>query len=95
MQSEDGPPRKLLIGIAVFGAIAALAVLFGVLKYAQFQNETRPLSVANIPAPQANSPLCVDMASAYPGKMAGDWSRVEIAEPKPPAAAAWRRGRIR
>ncbi|SIM56399.1 DUF3515 domain-containing protein [Mycobacteroides abscessus] len=92
MQSEDGPPRKLLIGIAVFGAIAALAVLFGVLKYAQFQNETRPLSVANIPAPQANSPLCVDMASAYPGKMAGDWSRVEIAEPKPPAAAAWRRG---
>lgn len=24
--------------------------------------------------------------------MAGNWSKVEIAEPQPPAAAAWRRG---
>ncbi|ALR12489.1 hypothetical protein BST43_23225 [Mycobacteroides saopaulense] len=93
MQSEDGPPRKLLIGIAVFGAVAALAVLFGVLKFAQFQDDKKPMAVTNIPAPEANSKLCLDMAKAYPVGMAGDWKRVEIVEPKPPAAAAWRRGK--
>lgn len=93
MQSEDGPPRKLLIGIAVFGAVAALAVLFGVLKFAQFQDDKKPMAVTNIPAPQANSQLCLDMAKAYPVGMAGEWKRVEIVEPKPPAAAAWRRGK--
>jgi hypothetical protein len=92
VQSEDGPPRKLLIGIAIFGAVAALAVLFGVLKFAQFQDDKKPMAITNIPAPQANSPLCVDMTKAYPDSMAGDWKRAQIVEPKPPAAAAWRRG---
>ncbi|MBB4853571.1 hypothetical protein HNP40_000937 [Mycobacteroides chelonae] len=93
MQSEDGPPRKLLIGIAVFGAVAALAVLFGVLEFAQFQDDKKPMAVTNILAPQANLQLCLDMAKAYPVGMAGDWKRVEIVEPTPPAAAAWRRGK--
>ncbi|MUM16795.1 DUF3515 domain-containing protein [Mycobacterium sp. CBMA271] len=92
MQSEDGPPRKLLIGIAVFGAIAVLAVLFGVLKYAHLRDDSRPIVVPDIPSPQANSPKCIDMSKAYPVGMAGDWKRVEIVQPAPASVAAWRRG---
>ncbi|MGH3725515.1 MAG: DUF3515 domain-containing protein [Mycobacterium sp.] len=92
MQPEDGPPRKLLIGIAVFGAIAVLAVLIGVLKYAHLRDDSRPIVVPDIPSPQANSSKCIDMSKAYPVGMAGDWKRVEIVQPAPPSVAAWRRG---
>lgn len=33
------------------------------------------------------------MVKAYPIGMAGDWTRVQIVEPAPPATAAWRRGK--
>lgn len=91
-EPNHGPSRGFLLCIALFGALAALGVLAGFLKFSHARDAIRPVVVANIPAPQAHSPQCQNVYQSYPGGMAGDWKRVKILAPEPPASAAWRRG---
>ncbi|KUH85261.1 MULTISPECIES: DUF3515 domain-containing protein [unclassified Mycobacterium] len=90
MQSEsgDGPPRALLIAATVVAVAAVVAVLvIAVLR--QDPAQQQPVPVAAVPAPQASSAECSELAAALPENL-GDASRAALAEPAPPGAAAWR-----
>ncbi len=81
----DGPPRT-----AVLAAVAlAVAAIGGILAIAALRESPRPVALAAVPAPQADSAACRSLAAALPQRL-GDYERVGIAEPVPAGAAAWR-----
>ncbi|SEH86701.1 Protein of unknown function [Mycolicibacterium rutilum] len=86
----DGPPRTLLIA-AVVVAVAAVVVLLVIAVARQRPVPTQPVPLVGIPAPQASSPDCAAVLDALPAEL-GDSTRAPLAEPAPPAAAAWRSG---
>ncbi|APU17158.1 DUF3515 domain-containing protein [Actinoalloteichus fjordicus] len=94
-------PRPLVA--AAIGLPLALAVAVGVLALnaesessiddaTQAADRTGPLALATIPAPDAESPECVDLVAALPEELSsGDstLTRRELIDPAPPGAAAW------
>ncbi|UXA19723.1 DUF3515 domain-containing protein [Mycobacterium sp. SMC-4] len=86
-RSEDGPPRGALIAALVVAVGAVLAVLV-VVAVLQRPGGPGPVSVAALPAPQAQDPHCRSLLDALPEQL-GDYQRAELVEPAPTGAAAW------
>ena len=82
-----GPPRVLIL-VALAVAVAAIGA---VLVIAARREVPRPVTLAAVPAPQAESPACQSLAPALPQRL-GDYQRVAIAQPSPAGATAWRAG---
>ncbi|WP_116040675.1 DUF3515 domain-containing protein [Amycolatopsis palatopharyngis] len=95
--TESGaPPRILIVVAAVIAVALAVAVAIAGLTAGSVEdssaNETGPLPLVPVPAPQAGRPACGTLVDALPGELisAGETlARRELAKPAPEATAAW------
>ena len=85
---QEGPPRALLIAAIAVAAAAIIAVLT-IAAIRQTPPQQRPVAIAAVPAPRADSTDCHALLAALPDAL-GDYRRVPAAEPAPVGAAAWR-----
>ena len=86
-ETRDGPPRALLIAAIVVAAGAIIGILvFAALR--QAPPEQRPVAIAPVPAPKADTAECRTLLDAVPQQL-GDYHRAAAAEPAPAGAAAW------
>ena len=85
---QEGPPRALLIAAIAVAAAAIIAVLT-IAAIRQTPPQQRPVAIAAVPAPRADSTDCHALLAALPDAL-GDYRRVPAAEPAPAGAAAWR-----
>ena len=86
-ETRDGPPRALLIAAIVVAAGAIIAILvFAALR--QAPPAQRPVAIASVPAPKADTAECRTLLDAVPHQL-GDYHRAAAADPAPPGAAAW------
>jgi uncharacterized protein DUF3515 len=86
-ETHDGPPRALMIAAIVVAAGAIIGILvFAALR--QAPPEQRPVAIASVPAPKADSAECRALLDALPQEM-GDYRRAAAADPAPAGAAAW------
>ncbi|BAX91747.1 membrane protein [Mycobacterium shigaense] len=83
-----GPPRVVMIA-AVALAVTAIGVVLAIA--ATRGTPLQPVAIPDVPAPQAADPACRALSSALPQRL-GDYQRAPLAQPAPPAAAAWRSG---
>ncbi|GAB3075993.1 DUF3515 domain-containing protein [Corynebacterium aquatimens] len=77
--------------VALMIALSLLLVI-GVLVGAKILTnriQDQPVSLAELPAPLADSPECMEVVERAPEKLGG-FDRARIAEPVPAGAAAWR-----
>lgn len=87
--ASDGPPRAAVIAAIAVAALAIVGLLiFVAVKRTAPQRD--PVAVVSIPAPGAGGEQCRSLLAALPDRL-GDYRRAPLAEPAPPAAAAWRR----
>ncbi|AWB83901.1 DUF3515 domain-containing protein [Corynebacterium liangguodongii] len=85
---QASPIAKPFIAISL---VLALALVVGVLAGAKvYFNRValQPVSMPQLPSPQADSPECAQFIAAMPKRLAG-LTRAELAEPAPAGAAAW------
>ncbi|RDI49104.1 DUF3515 domain-containing protein [Nocardia mexicana] len=67
----------------------ALIVAVLVIAVMSRQNPVRePLALGSIPAPGATGEACAALLPALPNEL-GDYTKAELAQPAPPATAAW------
>src|SRR5258705_5735444 len=86
-ETPDGPPRALLIAAIVVAEGAVMGILvFAALR--QAPPEHRPVAIASVPAPKADSAECRALLDALPDEL-GDYRRAAAADPAPAGAAAW------
>jgi Protein of unknown function (DUF3515) len=86
-ETGDGPPRALMIAAIVVAAGAIIGILvFAALR--QAPPEQRPVAIASVPAPKADSAECRALLDALPDEL-GDYRRAAAADPTPAGAAAW------
>lgn len=86
-ETYDGPPRALMIAAIVVAAGAIIGILvFAALR--QAPPEHRPVAIASVPAPKADSTECRALFDALPEQL-GDFRRAPAADPAPAGAAAW------
>lgn len=76
---------------AILVAVAALVVVLGIAAVRQGRPEQRPVPIAAVPAPRADSPECQALMGALP-EVLGDFRRAPTAEPTPVGTAAWQAG---
>ena len=93
---SDGPPRAILISalvlaVAAIGTVLAIAATRHTPDQASDQAPDRPLAIAAVPAPQADSPACRALVAALPARL-GDLRRAVAVDPAPAGTAAWRAG---
>jgi Protein of unknown function (DUF3515) len=86
MADSEGPPRVALIAAVVL-AVGAISVILAIA--ATRHPPPQPLAVPTVPAPHAQDPACRALLEALPQRL-GDYQRAPIAQPTPPATAAWR-----
>ena len=86
MADSEGPPRVVLIAAVVL-AVGAISVILAIA--ATRHPPPQPLAVPTVPAPHAQDPPCRALLEALPQRL-GDYQRAPIAQPTPPATAAWR-----
>lgn len=77
----------MLIAAVVVAAAAVIAVL-AIASIRQGAPEQKPVAIAAVPAPQADSPQCQALTGALPGQL-DDYRRAPTADPTPPGATAW------
>jgi hypothetical protein len=83
---SEGPPRAVLIAALVL-AVGVVGVVLAIA--ATRHPPSQPLAVPTVPAPHAQDPVCRALLEALPQRL-GDYQRAPIAQPMPPATAAWR-----
>jgi hypothetical protein len=86
MADSDGPPRGLLIAALVL-AVGVVGVILAIA--ATRHPSLQPVAIPAVPAPHAQDQACRALLDALPQRL-GDYQRVPIAQPTPPATAAWR-----
>src|SRR5246127_1299723 len=86
MADSEGPPRVVLIAAVVL-AVGAISVILAIAP--PRLPPPQPLAVPTVPAPHAQDPACRALLEALPQRL-GDYQRAPIAQPTPPATAAWR-----
>ncbi|HTM84269.1 MAG TPA: DUF3515 domain-containing protein [Mycobacterium sp.] len=89
-QSNDGPPRALLIAALVV-AVSVLITVLGIAAVRQQSPEKPPVAISSVPAPRADGPECQALLDALPQQL-GDFRRAQTAQPTPAGAAAWQAG---
>jgi hypothetical protein len=83
---SEGPPRAVLIAALVLAVgVAGVVLAIAATRHPPAQ----PLAVPTVPAPHAQDPACRALLEALPQRL-GDYQRAPIAQPTPPATAAWR-----
>jgi hypothetical protein len=86
-ETNDGPPRALMIAAIVVAAGTIIGILvFAALR--QAPPEQRPVAIASVPAPKADGTECRALFAALPQQL-GDYRRAAAADPAPAGAAAW------
>jgi Protein of unknown function (DUF3515) len=86
MDNHEGPPPAVLIAALVL----AVGVVGVILAIASTRHPApQPLAIPAVPAPHAPDPACRALVEALPPRL-GDYQRAPIAQPTPPATAAWR-----
>jgi hypothetical protein len=87
MRSEpaDAPPRTLIIAALILAVAALLTVLA---LAASRRVPERPVAIAAVPAPAAQSPECRGLMATLPDRL-GEFGRAAAADPVPDGAAAW------
>jgi hypothetical protein len=85
-----------IAAVLLVGVIVASQVLGGDTDEAAptttSQDRTGPLALAGVDAPDADAPECTKLVDALPAKLPSkgdELARLPLAEPAPPAAAAW------
>jgi hypothetical protein len=86
-----------IAAVLVVGVIVASQVLGGgdtdeAAPATTSSDRTGPLALAGVDAPDANAPECGKLVDALPAKLPSkgdELARLPLAEPAPPAAAAW------
>jgi hypothetical protein len=71
--------------------VVAAGAIIGILVFAALRQappEQRPVAIASVPAPKADSAECRALLDALPDEL-GDYRRVAAADPTPAGAAAW------
>lgn len=86
--SDDRPPRALLIAAVV---VAVLAIGIVLVIAATREAPPQPVALPTVPAPQAGGPACHALSAALPQQL-GDYQRAPLAAPAPEGATAWRSG---
>jgi hypothetical protein len=86
MTDAEGPPRAVLIAALVL-AVGVVGVVLAIA--ATRHPPSRPVAIPDVAAPQAQDPGCKALLDALPQRL-GDYQRAAIAQPAPPATAAWR-----
>ncbi len=86
--SADGPPRSMLI-VAIAVAVAAIVTVLAIAVLRQSPSQQKPVTIAAVPAPKADSPECAALMAALPDHL-GDYRRAQPVDPAPKSAAAWR-----
>ena len=86
-QTGDGPPRAALIAalLIAVGAVVTVLVVAAVWQHTPAQE---PVTITEVPAPQADSADCRTLIDALPDQL-GDYRRATVREPAPAGAAAW------
>lgn len=87
-ETRDGPPKALMIA-AIAVAVAAVGSILVFAALRQAPPTEKPVAIVSVPAPQAEGADCRALVDALPERL-GDYERVAVADPAPPAAAAWR-----
>lgn len=83
-----GPPRAAMIAALVLAVVTIGVIL---VLAATRHRPQQPVTLAEVPAPQAASPACRALTAALPNQL-GDFQRAELAQPTPEGASAWRSG---
>ena len=86
MTDSDGPPRGVLIAALVL-AVGVVGVILAIA--ATRHPPLQPVAIPAVPAPHAQDRACGALLEALPQRL-GDYQRAPIAQPAPPATAAWR-----
>ncbi|WP_280262109.1 DUF3515 domain-containing protein [Nocardia wallacei] len=89
-ESTSDTPRfsPALIATAVALPVALIVAVL-VIAVMSRQNPVRePLALGSIPAPGATGPACAALLPTLPEQL-GDYTKAELAQPAPPATAAW------
>src|SRR5882762_11602308 len=71
--------------------VVAVGAIIGILVFAALRQappEQRPVAIASVPAPKADSTECRALLDALPDEL-GDYRRAAAADPAPAGAAAW------
>jgi hypothetical protein len=89
MADSEGPPRAVLIAALVL-AVGVVGVILAIA--ATRHPPLQPVPIPSVPAPHAQDPACRALSEALPQRL-GDYQRAPIAQPAPPATAAWRTAR--
>jgi len=83
---DGGPPRSLIIAALVL----TVAAIGAVLAFAgSRRTPSAPVTIAAVPAPQAQSPECQALLATLPDRL-GDYARADTTQPTPAGTAAWR-----
>ena len=83
---EPGAPSRRLLIAALLIAVVAVGTVLAVA--ATRRAPVRPVTIAALPAAQADSPDCRALLATLPDRL-GDYPRAQAAEPVPAGAAAW------
>ncbi len=86
---SDGPKmHPALIATAVALPVALIVAVLVIAVLSRQHTTREPLALGSVPAPAATEQPCTALLPALPDKV-GDYTRAELAQPAPPATAAW------
>lgn len=89
--SDDAGPQlhPALIATAVALPVALIVVVLVIAVMSRQSTGREPLALGSVPAPAASSQDCTTLLAALPDSLGDDYTKSELAQPAPPAAAAW------
>jgi hypothetical protein len=89
--SDDAGPQlhPALIATAVALPVALIVVVLVIAAMSRQSAGREPLALGSVPAPAASSQDCTTLLAALPESLGDDYTKSELAQPAPPATAAW------
>ncbi len=89
--SDDSGPQlhPALIATAVALPVALIVVVLVIAAMSRQSAGREPLALGSVPAPAASSQDCTALLAALPESLGDDYTKSELAQPAPPATAAW------
>ncbi|WP_084506878.1 DUF3515 domain-containing protein [Nocardia violaceofusca] len=89
-EADDGPQlHPALIATAVALPVALIVVVLVIAAMSRQSAGREPLALGSVPAPAASSQDCTTLLAALPESLGDDYTKSELAQPAPPATAAW------
>ncbi|WP_084460709.1 DUF3515 domain-containing protein [Nocardia kruczakiae] len=90
-ETDDSGPQlhPALIATAVALPVALIVVVLVIAAMSRQSAGREPLALGSVPAPAASSQDCTTLLTALPESLGDDYTKSELAQPAPPATAAW------